>query len=53
MKLLVVSNLYPPHVLVGYEILCHQRLRLPRVYVRSAAASSSSRRRSRAVESGR
>ena len=24
MKLLVVSNLYPPHVLGGYEILCGQ-----------------------------
>lgn len=24
MKLMIVTNLYPPHVLGGYEILCHQ-----------------------------
>ncbi|MDP8228112.1 MAG: glycosyltransferase, partial [Candidatus Electryoneaceae bacterium] len=24
MKLLIISNLYPPYVLGGYEILCHQ-----------------------------
>ena len=24
MRILIISNLYPPHVLGGYEILCHQ-----------------------------
>ncbi len=24
MKILIISNLYPPHILGGYEILCAQ-----------------------------